>query len=186
MKPCDMSNVRDHARRVGSNWFSEGSMRWFGSRIAQWGFATDDGTRVYFVSSERDTSPHPAWNGERRWSVRVADMTGSDRGCIDTVGEFGGHRTRRAASREAERLCREYDALAPKREALNANAPILAAAPDLLAALSELIFSIDNRFASVVRGTAPTRFEGTRYESALLQARAALAKARGKDPAPHA
>ena len=113
MKRIPIAEVIAHAKSVGSHWFDPGAKAWFGSRWSDHAYLSTDGTRAYFWSSEQDTArPYAAWNGERRYTLRVADMTGSDRGCIDTVGEFGGIRTRALAEVAPSAACLEYDKLA--------------------------------------------------------------------------
>ena len=79
-----------HERR-GGFFFSPSTMRFFGSRILSPVFAGG-----VFVTSERDTPRVPgpaAWNGERRYTVRVCDSAGD----ILPASEFGEFATRDAA-----------------------------------------------------------------------------------------
>ena len=74
--------------------FSPATMRLFGSRILSPVFPGG-----IFVTSERDRGVFTrngymaAWNGERRYTVRVCD----DHGDIDTVSKFGQFSTRNEA-----------------------------------------------------------------------------------------
>ncbi len=104
METVSVDSVREHAKRVGSHWFDADTMRFFRSRVSSYGWRSADGTRVYFVSSERREGC------ARRYSVRVADMTSEDRGCVDTLGTFQQFASRSGAERAAERACAEYDA----------------------------------------------------------------------------
>lgn len=109
METVCMERVREHAKRVGSHWFDTDTLRFFRGRVASYGYETADGTRVYFVSSEQ-FCPSRGAPARRRYSVRVADMTGADRGCVDTLGVFQAFASRNGALRAAIRACMEYDA----------------------------------------------------------------------------
>ena len=87
----DLDDVRTANDRAGGNWFSRGALRFFASRLV----FTDLVRAGLFVSSERFNDRTP-----RLYTVRVALAEGS----IETVGQFQGHQTRRAALREVERL----------------------------------------------------------------------------------
>lgn len=100
--------VREYAERAGSPFFSPATMRAFGSRVQLRAYRVGD--RLYFVTSERDPMGY-AWDGQRRYSVRTADVAG-DR--FDTeyapgtgFGEFG---TRDQAMRAMEALVEEVAA----------------------------------------------------------------------------
>lgn len=96
-----VEEIRQEAARTGSHFFDADSVRWFASRI----HGDLYGGRV-FVTSERDTSRFfPAWDGLRRYTVRVARYApGDSRLRIDTLGEFGEHATREEAHRAAAAL----------------------------------------------------------------------------------
>jgi hypothetical protein len=88
-KTIHMSIVQRASQRGDYHWFDADTLAWFGSRIEDTAYLSGDGEHAFFVTSEQDTSyPHPAWNGERRWSVRRCDLLA---GRITTVGEFGDH-----------------------------------------------------------------------------------------------
>ena len=79
---------------AGYNFFSEDSMRFFGSRIESEGFSSTNKDDVYFVTSEES-----GFNDKTRaFSVRKMKNDGS----IDTVGEFLAYKTRREAIRDAK------------------------------------------------------------------------------------
>lgn len=82
--------------RAGGKWFSPDNMRFFSSRV-QSAIYTNKRGEAFFVTSERDRY---RTGGQRRlYSVRVARLDGQ----IDTVGEFQGHATGRAAHAAARR-----------------------------------------------------------------------------------
>lgn len=89
----DMAEVR---RAHRGHWFDRDTLRFFRSRVAEYGYGSADGARVYFVSSERfdDRSP-------RLYSVRVCVLA---TGSIDTVGAFQRFRSRSGADAAARRL----------------------------------------------------------------------------------
>ena len=89
-----MKYIKDRNERSGGTWFSPGSMRFFRTRLAQQGIGWPGGD-VYFVTSEQFDRDTP-----RRYSVRKQSPDGT----IDTVGDFQGYETRKAAQREATRL----------------------------------------------------------------------------------
>lgn len=95
-----MSAVR---RKHNGHWFDPDSMRFFRSRVGEVAYEAADGRR-YFVSSER-FMPSRGPAAPRNYTVRVQSTTGD----IDTVGEFQGYATRRAADKEAQRLAKEGD-----------------------------------------------------------------------------
>lgn len=95
-----LRTLQDVIRRneaAGGNWFTPPSMRFFGTRLQSRIYPTKDG-RAYFVTSERDR--HGAWNGRRLYTVRVALQSGD----IETAGDFGEHKTGRAAHAAAKQL----------------------------------------------------------------------------------
>lgn len=85
---------------AGYHWFKPDTRRFFGSRVASYGFCSPDGARVYFVSSEYTgfSSQRP-----RAYSVRVGDL---ETGKVDTIGEFNGYATRAQAVAAAKRAAR--------------------------------------------------------------------------------
>lgn len=98
-----VADIRAANRAIGHHWFDRDTVRFFGSRVGR----TVYGGR-FFVSSEQDQpfGRFPAaWNGERRWTVRMAD----DDGSITTVGPFGGYRSGEEARRAAQDLARELE-----------------------------------------------------------------------------
>jgi hypothetical protein len=63
---------------IGRHWFDADTMRFFRSRLADFGYQSGDG-HIYFVTSEK--GPHM----KRAYTVRC--LTGP-KGNINTVGEF--------------------------------------------------------------------------------------------------
>ena len=77
MTIIDTDDIRSHYRGHG-HWFDADAIRFFHSRVAATAYKTDDGSRAYFVSSERydfDTA--------RKFTVRVYNFETHD---IRTVG----------------------------------------------------------------------------------------------------
>ena len=61
--------------RCGSCFFDRDTMRAFGSRrigLPKW-VEVEGSPVVLFMTSERDTSSHPAWDGQRRYTLRAFD-----------------------------------------------------------------------------------------------------------------
>lgn len=105
MNRISMAAVRAHyeAGDGERHWFDPGTRRWWRSRIAAYGYIAGfaaRGRRVYFVSSERDTAARGAWNGQRRYTVRVYDCVTRK---LETVEPFGAYPTRGIADRAARR-----------------------------------------------------------------------------------
>lgn len=97
----DMGQVRWANRELGHHFFDRDTLRFFGGRVH------DDlyGGR-YFVTSERDQSYGSlgaAWDGDRRYTIRMANPDGS----IDTVGQFGQYGSRSGAHAAAARYAEE-------------------------------------------------------------------------------
>jgi len=95
------SNIREVRwanRQLGHHWFDADTLRFFQSRVH-----SDLYGGRYFVTSERDSgfgSIGAAWDGRRRYTVRMANADGS----IETVGEFGQYGSRAGAHAAAARL----------------------------------------------------------------------------------
>lgn len=96
-------NCIDEFMRLKPNWFSKESMDFFNSKVY---------VRVYggciFISSEQDKSPfgNRAWNGQRRYSIRVMDQTG---GMWTWMG-FGAFGSHAEARKEAKWLATQVQA----------------------------------------------------------------------------
>lgn len=90
----------DIARHHLGHWFDPSSMRFFRSRLAQGGYRTADGSRVFFVSSEQFEDSR-GYRAPRLYTVRVMDWATGD---VDTVGEFQAYGTRSTADRAARKL----------------------------------------------------------------------------------
>lgn len=93
----------DEFMRLKPNWFSKESMAFFNSKIHNTVYGG-----CIFISSEQDKSPfgHRAWNGQRRYSVRVMDQTG---GMWTWMG-FGAFGTLLDAKKEAQWLAKQVQA----------------------------------------------------------------------------
>lgn len=83
-----MNDIIEVSQGRGGHFFDRQTLEFFGSRVHN----TVYGGR-YFITSERDKGVHlsdgthrQAWDGKRRFTIRVCD----DEGFINTVGEFGG------------------------------------------------------------------------------------------------
>lgn len=87
------------------HFFDAATMRFFGSRVAEYGYRGIDGA-VYFVTSERDTFPAGAWNNERRYTVRRWHPAEPDRIDEPAGTGFGQYRSRQVAAKAAERIAR--------------------------------------------------------------------------------
>lgn len=117
MRFTPISTFRRASLRGDRKWFSEGAIRFFGSRLPAMGYVSEDGRVGTFVSSEQDAIGG-AWGGQRRYTVRR--MTFED-GLVDDVGEFMQYADREAATRAAMQYVREYDA---GQERADAPAPV--------------------------------------------------------------
>lgn len=94
MKVVSIDEVR---RRHKGHWFDADSMRFFRSRVADVAYMSEDGSRAYFVSSEKFVpSQGPA--EARRYTIRFMYW---NTGEIDTRGEFQQYRTLRMATARA-------------------------------------------------------------------------------------
>jgi hypothetical protein len=83
------------------HWFDADTMRFFKSRVPDYWSPLIHGR--YFISSERNETPfHPS--EPRRYTIREVRSNGD----IDTIGEFGGYATKRAAERAARELPTDY------------------------------------------------------------------------------
>jgi len=92
--------IEERSKAAGLHWFDAATLGYFASIVYPEIYGGE-----YFISSERDRSAPvrsfgPAWDGERRFSIRRAFPDGS----ICTVGEFGQYGTKEAAIRAAEKL----------------------------------------------------------------------------------
>ena len=83
-----IADLRSANKQAGMHWFSPATMRFFKSKVAS-RLRSGDGKTGYFVTSERQSETRP-----RLFTIRKADLVTAD---IDTVGEFQGYATRRAA-----------------------------------------------------------------------------------------
>jgi hypothetical protein len=91
-----IDGIREHYRRNnGGYWFSTDTLRFWGSRFSEITFTTpNDGSRVWFVSSEHDFHRRT-----RLYTVRVYDYTTFQ---VDTVGEFQAYKTLKQAQAAAK------------------------------------------------------------------------------------
>jgi hypothetical protein len=98
-----LRTLGDVRHRHSGHWFDADTMRFFRCRLP------DDYTPLiggrYFISSEKHETPgYPS--GPRLYTIREAFSNGA----VDTVGEFQGYETRRAAERAAHELPTDYSA----------------------------------------------------------------------------
>lgn len=106
MHYVQMSAIKAQADRMGSHWFSQSTMRFFRSRVAQYGYGTVDPyeqpneARVFFVSSEQFQGSDGR-RAPRAYTVRVMDWA---TGNVGTVGEFQAYGSRGSADRAARKL----------------------------------------------------------------------------------
>jgi hypothetical protein len=94
-----MDEIRARSR---GHWFSPGTMRFFSSRVGDYGFSMGDGSKVYFVSSERFVGSN-GYTAPRKYTVRVLDTDGD----VDTVGEFQAYASRSGAMAKARAMAGE-------------------------------------------------------------------------------
>lgn len=91
-----LGEIKEANHDIGSHWFDAGTIKFWGTRFQSVPTSTsDDGKLIdgrYFITSE----PY-AWDGPRVFTVRRANPDGT----IDTVGEMGEHKTKRAAIKAA-------------------------------------------------------------------------------------
>lgn len=106
MHYVQMSAIKAQAARMGSHWFSPSTMRFFRSRVAQYGYSMVDPyeqpkeARVFFVSSEQFQGSDGR-RATRAYTVRVMNWATGD---VDTVGEFQAYGSRGSADRAARKL----------------------------------------------------------------------------------
>lgn len=85
-----LEQLKRATESIGHNFFSPETMRYFQSRISS-------GDRVIagriIITSERDRAPYPAWDGRRRYTVRVFHDDGRPAGSLaptdDAFAYFG-------------------------------------------------------------------------------------------------
>lgn len=106
MHYVQMSAIKVRADRMGSHWFSPDTMRFFRSRVAQYGYSTVDPyenpseARVFFVSSEQFQASN-GYRKPRAYTVRAMNWATGD---VNTVGEFQAYGSRGSADRAARKL----------------------------------------------------------------------------------
>jgi hypothetical protein len=97
-----MVSMDDVRRKHSGHWFDPDTLRFFRSRVGSTAHESEDRRYRFFVSSEqfRYTDPYTyrEYRDARRYSVRVQGPDGS----IDTVGEFQGYSSSRAANNAAK------------------------------------------------------------------------------------
>jgi len=94
-------------RRHKGHFFDKSSMKFFNSRIAQYGYRKITSTEneiiyhnlVFFVTSEKNDYKSP-----RLYTIRCLSLT---TGKITTVGEFQGYKTSATANRHAQKIATE-------------------------------------------------------------------------------
>lgn len=89
--------IRHYGTGPGRHWFDKDSCRFFRTRLPESAFQTTDGSRAYFVSSEKPP------RGNRAYSVRAYDFAARD---ISTIGTFCGYATRGPAITAARNLAK--------------------------------------------------------------------------------
>lgn len=98
--PRAWRSIDDIRREHDGHWFDADTMRFFSTRLG-----SDVIGGRYFITSERNETPgYPS--GPRLYTIREAFADAS----IDTVGEFQGYSTRKAAERAARALPTDYSA----------------------------------------------------------------------------
>lgn len=90
-----VSAIRAHALSKGCKWFERGAMRSFSTRLLRGVWASWDG-KFYFVSSDA-RGPRALYG--RGYSVRAYNP---ETNTVETVGEFNGHSTPKAARKAAQ------------------------------------------------------------------------------------
>ncbi len=93
-----VSDVRYANRQAGFCYFEPDTMRYFRSRVLGWFVPLPDGGGL-FGTSERFVSSQ-GWSPGRKFTIRRARPSGD----IDTVGEFQGYASSKAAERAANRI----------------------------------------------------------------------------------
>lgn len=88
-------SMQDIQRKHTGHWFSRSAMRFFHSRVGEYGYQGPGG--VYFVSSEQFNAQSP-----RLYSVRRQKADGS----IETVGDFQAFKSRSGAHAAAKRYAK--------------------------------------------------------------------------------
>lgn len=88
----DIGTIRQDNENLGHHWFDPGSVRFFASRFAQYGYQLADGRRV-FVSSEQFRDDYRHYRAPRRYTLRIQAADGS----VDTLGDFQAYGSRSGA-----------------------------------------------------------------------------------------
>ena len=91
--------------RQGSHYFSESTMEYFSCKVHGGFYECDPDNlyRGYFITSEQDNSTLPAWNGERRFTIRYADSPTE----ISDHSEFGQYATYEEAKKALSDMIRK-------------------------------------------------------------------------------
>ena len=93
---------KDYYAKTSGHWFDAETLRFFQCRISEDLYYRPSTNIIYFVTSEKQRSFH--FEHPREYSVRAYNTTNGE---IDTVGEFGAHKTLAQAKREAKLLSDE-------------------------------------------------------------------------------
>ena len=93
-----INEIKKRNEDIGHHFFDQDTMRWFRSKVYDDTYTTPGTTDTYFVTSEKDSGRHPAWNGERRYTVRAEYGDGQIHG-VSEFGEYGTLRQARAAAK---------------------------------------------------------------------------------------
>lgn len=79
MRAVSIEDIKQASLKGDKFFFTPDVMRFFRSRVGEYGYASEDRRLVYFVTSEQGPS------GPRAWTVRVIDM---QTGSIDDASPF--------------------------------------------------------------------------------------------------
>lgn len=101
----DIGTIRDANAALGHCWFDPGSMRFFKTRTAQYGYQLSDGRRV-FVTSEQFTDGR--YRAPRRYSIRIQAADGS----VGTLGDFQAYGSRNGANAAMLRWIAQQESVA--------------------------------------------------------------------------
>jgi hypothetical protein len=93
-----IDEVKTRSEKNDKHFFDADTMRFFSSRILELAWKKDD--NIYFITSEADKNPYKHQGSIRAFTVRKSN----NNGCIDTVGDFQGHPTKREAQKAIKEI----------------------------------------------------------------------------------
>lgn len=102
MQTISTDSIAQLNTNKGFHWFEPGSMRFFRSRVASVAYISADGTKAYFVSSEKRTG-FRCEDGRRLYSVRVASLESGDVDTFPDHNAFQAYASRSGADAAAQR-----------------------------------------------------------------------------------